>query len=107
MALCLEAEVLDLAPSVKAWGSELDPDLALGVKVWCSGKELGPAPEDPELLSTSNMDSHSAWASVEAGPDFPEEAWVPVNTDQGPQETYITQWTVCSGVSEETQVRSV
>ncbi|WP_293654030.1 hypothetical protein, partial [Thiolapillus sp.] len=76
MALRLGAEVLDLAPSVGTRGSELDLDPAPGVKVWCLGEALGPAPGDPELLSAFNADSHSARASVEAGPDFPEEAWV-------------------------------
>ncbi|WP_419593825.1 hypothetical protein, partial [Thiolapillus sp.] len=75
-ALRLGAEVLDLAPSVGTRGSELDLDPAPGVKVWCLGEALGPAPGDPELLSAFNADSHSARASAEAGPDFPEEAWV-------------------------------
>ena len=48
-ALRLEAEVLDLAPSVGTWGSELDLEPAPGVKVWCLGEALGPAPGDPEL----------------------------------------------------------
>ena len=74
MALRLGAEVLDLAPSVGTRGSELDLDPAHGVKVWCLGEALGPAPGDPELLSAFNADSHSARASAEAGPDFPEEA---------------------------------
>ena len=69
------AEVLDLAPSVGIRGSELDLDPAPGIKIWCSGEALGPAPGDPELLSACNPDSHSARASAEAGPDFPEEAW--------------------------------
>ena len=103
MALRLGAEVLDLAPSVGTRGSELDLDPAPGVKVWC----LGEAPGDPELLSACNAESHGARASVEAGPDFPEEAWVPVDTDPGPPETSTTEWAVCTGVSEETQVRSV
>ena len=89
MALRLGAEVLDLAPSVGTRDSELDLDPAPGVKVWCLGEALGPAPGDPELLSAFNADSHSAWASVEAGPDFPEDAWVPVDTDPGQQETQI------------------
>ena len=88
-ALRLEAEVLDLAPSVGTRGSELDLDPAPGVKVWCLGEALGPAPGDPELFSAFNADSHSARASAEAGPDFPEEAWVPVDTDPGPPETQI------------------
>ena len=75
MALRLRAEVLDLAPSVGARGSELDLDPAPGVNVRCFGEALGPAPGDPELLSAFNADSHSARASVDAGPDFPEEAW--------------------------------
>ena len=88
-ALCLGAEVPDLAQWVGALGSELDHDPTPGVKVWCLEEELGPALEDPELLSTSNVDSHSARASFEAGPDFSEEAWVPVNTDPGLPETQI------------------
>ena len=107
MALRLAAEVLDLAPSVGTRGSELDFDPAPGVKVWCWGEILGPAPGDPELLSAFNADSHSARASIEADPDFPKEAWVPVDTDQGPPETCTTEWTVCTGMSEETQVRCV
>ena len=87
MALRLGAEVLDLAPSVGTRGSELDLDPAPGVKVWCLGKALGPAPGDPELLSAFNADSHCARASVEAGPDFLEEVWVLVDTDPGPPET--------------------
>ena len=102
----LGAEILDLAPSVGTRGSELDPDPAPGVKVWCLGEALGPAPGDPELLSAFNADLHSAQASVEAGPDFPEEAWVPVNTDLGLPETQM-EGTVQTGVSEETQVSSV
>ena len=105
-ALRLEAEVLDLAPSVGTRGSELDLDPAPEVKVWCLGEALGPAPGDPELLSACNADSHSARASVEAGPDFPEEAWVPVDTDPGLPETQ-TEGTIRTGVSEETQVSSV
>ena len=88
-------------------GPRLDLDPAPGVKVWCLGKALGPAPGDPELLSAFNADSHSARASAEAGPDFPVEAWVPVDTDPGPPETNTTEWTVCTGASEETQVRYV
>ena len=98
--------VLDLASLVGTRGSELDLDPAPGVKVWCLGEALGPAPGDPELLSACNADSHSARASVEAGPDFPEEAWVPVDTDPGLPETQ-TEGTVRTGVSEETQVSSV
>ena len=107
MALRLGAEVLDLAPSVGTRGSELDLDPAPGVKVWCRGEALGPAPGDPELLSAFNADSHSARASIEADPDFPKEAWVPADTDPGPPETSTIEWTVCTGVSEESQVRSV
>ena len=88
-ALRLGAEVLDLAPLVGTRSAELDLDPAPGV------------------LSACNADSHSARASAEAGPDFPEEAWVPVDTARGLPETSITVWTICSGVSEETQVRSV
>ena len=84
-----EAEAPDLASSVGAWRSELDRHPAPGVKVRCSGEELGPAPRDPELSSTFNADSHNARASAEAGPDFSEEAWVPVDTDLGPPETQI------------------
>ena len=96
-----------MVPSVRALGSELDLDPAPGVKVWCLEEELGPAAEDPELLSASGADSHSTRASVEAGSDFPEGAWVPVITDPGPPEKCTTEWTVCTGVSEETQVRAV
>ena len=103
----LGAEVLDLATSVGSRGSELDLDPAPRVKVWCLGEALGPAPGDPELLSAFNADSRSARASAEASPDFPEEAWVPVNTDTGLPETSTTEWAVCSGVSEGTHVRSV
>ena len=106
-ALPLGAEVLDLAPSVRTRGLELDLEPAPRVKVWCLGEALGPAPGDPELLSAFNVDSHSARASAEAGPDFPEKAWVPDDTDPGLPETSTTEWTVCTGVSEETQVRSV
>uniref|UniRef100_UPI003AF7CB02 hypothetical protein n=1 Tax=Thiolapillus sp. TaxID=2017437 RepID=UPI003AF7CB02 len=94
MAVRLGAEVPDLAPSVGTRGSELDPDPAPGVKVWCLGEALGPAPGDPELLSACNADSRSARASAEAGPDFPEEAWVPVDTDPGPSETSAKLLTV-------------
>ena len=99
MALCLGAEVLNLAPSVGIRGSQLDLDPAPRVKVSCLGKALGPAPGNPELLSVSNADSHSTRVSVEAGPDFPEEAWVPVDTDPGPPETCTTELTACSGAS--------
>ena len=81
MALRLGAEVLDLVPSVRTLGSELDLDPAPGVKVWYLGEALGPAQGDPELLSAFNTDSHGAWASVEASPDVPEEALGPVDTD--------------------------
>ena len=90
----LGADIPDLAPSVRALGSELDLDPAPGVKVWCLEEELGPAPEDLELLSASNADSHNARTSVEAGSDFQEKAWVPVDTDPGPPETYTTERTV-------------
>ena len=103
----LGAEVLDLAPLVGTRGSEVDLNPAPGVKVWCFGEALGPAPGDQELLSACNADSRSARASAEAVSDFLEEAWVPVDTDPGPPEISATEWTVCSGVSEETQVRSV
>ena len=86
-------------PGAGMRGSELDLDPAPRVKVWCLGKALGPAPGDPELLSVFNADSHSTRVSVEAGPDFPEEAWVPVVTSPGPPETCTTEWTVCTGVS--------
>ena len=46
-ALRLVPVVLDLALSVGARGSELDLDPAPGVKVWCLGEVLGPAPGDP------------------------------------------------------------
>ena len=98
---------MHLVPSVGTRGSELDPDPAPGVKVWYLGEALGPAPGDPERLSACNADSRKARASAEAGPDFPEEAWVPVDTDPGPPETCTTEWTVCTGVSEETKMRSV
>ena len=94
MALRLGAEVPNLTPSVRAWGSELDLDLAPRVKVWCLGEELGPAPGDPDLLSTCKADSRSARASAEAGPDFSEEAWLPVDTDPGQPETHTTERTV-------------
>ena len=80
-ALRLGAVVLDLVPLGGTRGSELDLDPAPGVKVWYLGEALGPAQGDPELLSAFNTDSHGAWASVEASPDFPEEALVPVDTD--------------------------
>ena len=105
-ALRLVPVALNLAPLVGTRGSELDPDPAPGVKVWCLGEALGPAPGDPELLSACNADSCSARASVEAGPDFPEEAWVPVDTDPGLPETKA-EGTVRTGASEETQVSSV
>ena len=92
-ALRLGAVVLDLAPFVGTRGSELDLDPAPGVKVWSLGEVQGPAPGDPELLSACNADSHSARASDKARPDFPEEAWVPVDTDPGLPETRI-EWTV-------------
>ena len=107
MAVRLGAENPGLAPSVGTRGSELDLDPDPGVKVWCLGEAVGPAPGDPELLSACSADSPSVRASAEAGPDFPEEAWVPVDTDPGLPETSATEWTVCTGVSEETQVRSV
>ena len=96
-----------MVPSVRALGSELDLDPAPGVKVWCLEEELGLALEDPELLSPSNVDLQSAQALAEAGPDFPEEAWVPVDADPRPPETYTTEWTVWTRVSKETQVGSV
>ena len=67
-ALRREAEVPHLAPSVGARGSELDPDPAPRVKVWCLGAELGPAPGDPELLSACNADSHSARCWMKLAP---------------------------------------
>ena len=84
-----EAEVTDLTPSVGALGSGLDLDPALGVKTWCWGEELGPAPGDPDLLSACNTDSHSGRASDEAGPDFPEEDQVPVKTGPGQPEIHL------------------
>ena len=53
--LRLGAEVLDLAPSVGTRGSELDLEPAPRLKVWCLGEALGPAPGDPELLSTRTV----------------------------------------------------
>ena len=85
-ALRLVPVVLDLAPLVGTRYSELHLDPAPGVKVWFLREVLGPAPGDPELLSACNADSRCTRASAEAGPDFPEEAWVPVDTDPGPPE---------------------
>ena len=49
-------------------------------------------------------DSHGTRMSADAGPDFPEEAWVPADTDPGPPEARILDCTVPSGWSENTQV---
>ena len=97
-ALHLGAVVLNLAPSVGTRGSEEDLDPAPGVKVWCLGEALSPAPGDPGLLSNFNADLRSARASVESGPDFLEEAWVPVYTDPGPPETSTTESSSSSSI---------
>ena len=83
----LGAEILDLAPSVGTRGSELDPDQAHRVKVWCLEEDLGQAPGDRELLSACIADPHSARALDEASPVFPEEALVPIYTNPGPPDT--------------------
>ena len=89
------------------WALNWTSDPALGVKVWCLKEEQGPPPRDPDLLSTCNVDSHSSRALVEASPDFLDEDWVPAETDLGLPEEETIQRTVCTRVSEETQLRSV
>ena len=69
-------------------GSELDLDPAPGVKVWCLGEVLGPAPGDPELLSACNADSRSARRGVEIGVTS-QEAWVPVDYIRDCHETSV------------------
>ena len=45
-------------------------------------------------------DLHGTRASADAGPDFQEEAWVPVNIDLGPPEACTLDSAVLSGRSE-------
>ena len=74
------SRVLDLAPSVGTRGSELDHGPAPGVKVWCLGEALSPAPGDPELLSAFNADSHSARAAALTSRRKPGYRSIPIRT---------------------------
>ena len=53
------------------------------------------------------MDLHSPRASADASPDFLEEAWVLADTNPGPPEACIEDWTVLSGWCEKTQVNCI
>ena len=43
-------------------------------------------PAEPLSDSEPVADSHGTRGSADAGPDFPERAWVPADTDPGPPE---------------------
>ena len=89
-----EAEVPVQAPSVESRAAEMDFDPAPGVKVLRSKEELGPATGDPHLLTACNEESNNTRASGEAGPDFPKEDCLPVDTDPGLPEIHTTEETL-------------
>ena len=63
-----------------------------------------------EPLSASEeylADSHRTWASANTVLNFPEEAWIPVDTDPGPPEERTFDSVILSGRSENTQVNEV
>ena len=66
--------------------------------------------ESAEPLSVSEehlADSPGTWASADTILDFPEEAWVPVDTDPGLPDKRTLDSVVLSGRSENTQVNVV
>ena len=63
-----------------------------------------------EPLSVSEeylADSHGTRTSADTVPDFPEEAWVLVDTDPGPPEEPTLDSVVLNGRSEKNQVKDV
>ena len=63
---------------------------------------------EPLSVSEEHLaDSHGTWVSADTVLDFPEEAWVPVDTDPGPPEEHTLDSVILSGQSENTQVNEV
>ena len=59
---------------------------------------LGGSGEPLSISEEYLEDSHGTQASADTVLDFPEEAWVPVDTDPGPPEEYVRfsrpEWTI-------------
>ena len=68
---------------------------------------LGGSAEPISVSEEHLADSHGTRASADTVLDFPEEAWVPVDTDPGRPEERTLDSVVLSGRSENTQVNEV
>ena len=68
---------------------------------------LGGSAEPLSVSEEHLADSHGTRVSADTVLDFPEEAWVPVDTDPGPPEELALDSVVLSGQSENTQVIEV
>ena len=68
---------------------------------------LGGSAEPLSVSEEHLADSHGTRASADTVLDFPEETWVPVDTDPGPPEERTLDSFVLSGRSENTQVNEV
>ena len=61
---------------------------------------LGGSAEPLSVSKEHLADSHGTRVSADTVLDFPEEAWVPVNTDPGPPEECTLDSVILSGRSE-------
>ena len=68
---------------------------------------LGGSAEPLSVSKEHSVDLHGTRASADTILDFPEEAWVPVDTDPGPPEEHKLDSVILSGQSENTQVNEV
>ena len=68
---------------------------------------LGGLAEPLSIYEEHLTDSRGTRALADTVLDFPEEAWVPVNTDPGQPEEHMLDSVVLSGCSENTQVNEV
>ena len=68
---------------------------------------LGGSAEPLSVSEEHLADSHGTWALADTALGFPEEAWVPVDTDPGPPEEHMLDSVVLSGRFENPQVKHV
>ena len=68
---------------------------------------LGGSAEPLSVSKEHSVDLHGTRASADTILDFPEEAWVPVDTDPGLPEEHMLDSVILSGQSENTQVNEV
>ena len=64
---------------------------------------MNPFADEPSPIA----DMHGIRASADTGPDLPDEAWVPADTDPGPPEARKLSCTILSGRSENIEVSVV